>query len=196
MLWWRSAPARDPVNQQGVRDADSSAGGAIATMYGASPMSRSQAGLCASTFPYAVCTARTRPTQVTFAEQVPGLTVRYQRRTPPLQRLVEDIGVVLAGRGGPRKLRILNIRLSRCTALSQLMRVPFPPLVVPRAPGMDDFAQYGDTSGTLLVDATTRLPRTLWEGRDAERLGWWLRCAPRCRGRLPRRSTSTPPRSE
>ncbi|MFJ9968568.1 hypothetical protein [Streptomyces avermitilis] len=33
----------------------------------------------------------------TFAGQVTGLTVRYQRRTPQLQRLVEDIGVVLAG---------------------------------------------------------------------------------------------------
>ncbi|WP_329021682.1 MULTISPECIES: hypothetical protein [unclassified Streptomyces] len=32
----------------------------------------------------------------TFAEQVPGLTVRYQRRTPQLQRLVEDVGVMLA----------------------------------------------------------------------------------------------------
>lgn len=113
--------------------------------------------------------------KVTFAEQVPGLTVRYQRRTPPLQRLVEDVGVVLAGRGGSRMLRILNIRLSRCTVLSQLMRVPFPPLVTPRVLGVDDFALYGGTYGTLLVDATTRLPLTLWEGRDAERLGRWLR---------------------
>ncbi|WP_327371798.1 hypothetical protein [Streptomyces sp. NBC_01217] len=38
--------------------------------------------------------------KVTFAEQVPGLTVRYQRRTPLLQNLVEAVGVVLAGRGG------------------------------------------------------------------------------------------------
>jgi hypothetical protein len=38
--------------------------------------------------------------KVTFAEQIPGLTVRYQRRTPQLQRLVEAVGVVLAGRGG------------------------------------------------------------------------------------------------
>ncbi|MFF6888745.1 hypothetical protein ACFY9F_36865 [Streptomyces sp. NPDC012421] len=39
--------------------------------------------------------------KLTFAEQVPGLTIRYQRRTPPLQHLVESVGVVLAGRGGP-----------------------------------------------------------------------------------------------
>lgn len=113
--------------------------------------------------------------KVTFAEQVPGLTVRYQRRTPQLQHLVEDVGVVLAGRGGSRMLRILNIRLSRVAVLSQLMRVPLPPLVTPQVLGVDDFALYGGSYGTLLVDATTRLPLTLWEGRDAEQLGRWLR---------------------
>ncbi|WP_198533522.1 ISL3 family transposase [Streptomyces sp. AcH 505] len=113
--------------------------------------------------------------KTTFAEQVPGLTVRYQRRTPRLQRLVEDIGVVLAGRGGSRMLRILNIRLSRVAVLSQLMRVSLPPLVTPRVLGVDDLALRGGTYGTLLVDATTRLPLTLWEGRDGEQLGRWLR---------------------
>ncbi|WP_433544527.1 transposase (plasmid) [Streptomyces sp. CA-294286] len=62
--------------------------------------------------------------------------------------------------------------------LSQLMRMPLPALVTPRVPGVDDFALYGDTYGTLLVDATTRLPLTLWEGRDAEQLGRWLRQHP------------------
>ncbi|WP_343298600.1 transposase, partial [Streptomyces sp. SID1034] len=113
--------------------------------------------------------------KVTFAEQIPGLTVRYQRRTPLLQRLVEEIGVVLAGRGGARMLSILNIALSRSTVLAQLMRAPLPPLVTPQVLGVDDFALYGDTYGTLLVDATTRLPLTLWEGRDAEQLSRWLR---------------------
>ncbi|MFC9625937.1 hypothetical protein ACFTXM_40265 [Streptomyces sp. NPDC056930] len=112
---------------------------------------------------------------MTFAEQVPGLTVRYQWRTPQLQGLVEAVGVVLAGRGGARMLRILNVTLSRCTVLSQLMRVPLPLLDTPRVLGVDDFALYGGTYGTLLVDATTRLPLTLWEGRDAEQLSRWLR---------------------
>ncbi|MFJ8133293.1 ISL3 family transposase [Streptomyces hydrogenans] len=113
--------------------------------------------------------------KVTFAEQTAGLTVRYQRRTPHLRRLVEDVGVVLAGRGGARMLRILNIRLSWCTVLSQPMRLLLPPLVTPRVLGVDDFALYGDTDGTLLVDATTRLPLTLREGRDADQLSRWLR---------------------
>ncbi|MGI5350237.1 transposase [Streptomyces sp. CA-250714] len=43
---------------------------------------------------------------------------------------------------------------------------------------MDDFALYADVYGTLLVDADTRLPITLWAGRDAEQLAAWLRTRP------------------
>ncbi|MET9853174.1 hypothetical protein ABZY57_09540 [Streptomyces sp. NPDC006450] len=91
-----------------------------------------------------------------------------------MQRLVEDIGVVLAGRGGSRMLRILNIRLSVHRLVPADAGV-FPPLVAPRVLGVDDFALYGDTYGALLVDVTTWLPLTLWESRDAERLGHWFR---------------------
>ncbi|MDX3315040.1 hypothetical protein P1S61_39495 [Streptomyces sp. ME08-AFT2] len=76
--------------------------------------------------------------KVTFAEQAPGLTVRYQRRTPLLQRVVEVAGVLLAGRGGARMLRDLNVTLSRSTVLSQLMGMPLPPLVTPQVLGVDD----------------------------------------------------------
>lgn len=54
------------------------------------------------------------------------------------------------------------------------MRVPLPPLEAPRVLGVDDVSLYGSTYGTLLVDATIRLPLTLWEGRDAEQLSRWL----------------------
>jgi hypothetical protein len=50
-------------------------------------------------------------------------------------------------------LRVPDLELSRGTVLSQLMRVPLPALVTPRVLGVDDFALYGDTYGTLLVDA-------------------------------------------
>ncbi|MEV6021768.1 hypothetical protein [Streptomyces sp. NPDC052036] len=106
------------------------------------------------------------------------MTVRYQRRTPLLQLVVEAVGGLLAGRGGARMLRILHVTLSRCTVLSQLMRMPLVSLQTPRVLGVDDFALYGDTYGTLLIDATTRIPLTLWEGRDAEQLSSWLRAHP------------------
>ncbi|MER5699915.1 ISL3 family transposase [Streptomyces mirabilis] len=113
----------------------------------------------------------------TFAEQVEGLTVRYQRRSPLLQHLVEMAGVLLAGRGGARLLRILKM-LSRTSVLFHLMRLPLPPASTPRVPGVDDFALYADVYGTLLVDADTRLPIELWAGRDAEQLAAWLRTHP------------------
>ncbi|MFD9861902.1 transposase [Streptomyces alboflavus] len=39
-------------------------------------------------------------------------------------------------------------------------------------------ASRPDVYGTLLVDADTRLPITLWAGRDAEQLAAWLRTHP------------------
>ncbi|WP_307717974.1 ISL3 family transposase [Streptomyces sp. V4I23] len=114
----------------------------------------------------------------TFAEQVEGLTVRYQRRSPLLQHLVEMAGVMLAGRGGARLLHILKAPLSRTSVLFQLMRMRLPSAVTPRVLGVDDFALYADVYGTLLVDADTRLPIELWAGRDAEQLTAWLRTHP------------------
>ncbi|MDQ1005990.1 transposase-like protein [Streptomyces sp. V4I23] len=114
----------------------------------------------------------------TFAEQVDGLTVRYQRRSPLLQHLVEMAGVLLAGRGGARLLHILRVPLSRTSVLFHLMRLSLPAAATPRVLGVDDFALYADVYGTLLVDADTRLPIELWSGRDAEQLTAWLRTHP------------------
>ncbi|MCC5480498.1 ISL3 family transposase [Streptomyces barringtoniae] len=114
----------------------------------------------------------------TFVEQVEGLTVRYQRRSPLLQHLVEMAGVLLAGRGGARLLQILKVPLSRTSVLFHLMRLPLPSPPVPRVLGVDDFALYANVYGTLLVDATSRLPIELWAGRDAEQLAAWLRTHP------------------
>ena len=78
----------------------------------------------------------------TFTEQVEGLTVRYQRRSPLLQYLVEMARVLLAGRGGARLLRIMKVPLSRTSVLSHVMRLPLPPTVALRVLGVDDFALY------------------------------------------------------
>ncbi|MGW1616440.1 ISL3 family transposase [Streptomyces sp. NPDC002285] len=112
--------------------------------------------------------------KVTFAEQTDGLTVRYQRRTPLLQSLVVLVGILLAGRGGARLLGLLRAPLSRTSVLFHLMRAPLPLTATPRVLGVDDFALYRDVYGTLLVDGDTRLPITLWEGRDAAGLTAWL----------------------
>ncbi|WP_239376938.1 transposase family protein, partial [Frankia sp. Cj5] len=82
----------------------------------------------------------TRGCRQTFREQLPGVLERYQRRTP---RLAAQIGVVvreLAGRGSVRVLSTLTVCLSVQTALRCLLRLPLPPVTVPRVLGVDDFA--------------------------------------------------------
>src|SRR5262249_27834859 len=60
----------------------------------------------------------------TFVEQVDGLTVRYQRRTPALQRVVQAVAVALAGTAGARLLMALHQVISATTVLGCLMALP------------------------------------------------------------------------
>nr|WP_214662278.1 transposase family protein [Streptomyces polyasparticus] len=127
----------------------------------------------------------------TFAEQVEGLTVRYQRRSPQLQHLAVMAAVLLAGRGGARLLQILNVPLSRTSVLFHLRRMP--PAAMPRVLGVDDFALYADICGTLLSMPTPG--SSSHSGRDGTgRLaaGCLASRTFRRRGRLPRRLASIP----
>lgn len=117
--------------------------------------------------------------KVTCVEQVCGLTVRYQRRTPALQLVVEAVAVALAGSAGARLLVHLHQRVSWSTLLRCVMKLPDPPAAVTRVLGVDDFALLrGQSYGTILVDTLTRLPLEVWEGRTAEALAVWLRAHP------------------
>ena len=53
----------------------------------------------------------------TFAEQVPGLTVPYGRRSPVLRAMLEAVGLALAGRPGARLAEVLGLPVSRSTLL-------------------------------------------------------------------------------
>ncbi|MDT9701845.1 transposase family protein [Streptomyces sp. P17] len=78
--------------------------------------------------------------KVTFAEQVDGLTVRYQRRSPALQVMVTAVSVALAGKAGSRLLLHLHQTLSWASLLNCLMKVPDPLGSTPRVLAVDDFA--------------------------------------------------------
>jgi transposase len=115
----------------------------------------------------------------TFAEQVPGLTARYRRKTALLAGMHGDIGVALAGRAGCRLARNLRVPASRQVLLRQVMAIADPPARTPRVLGVDDFAiRRGQNYGTILIDCETGAPLEVLEGRNAQPLADWLSAHP------------------
>jgi transposase len=116
---------------------------------------------------------------VTFAEQVNGLTSPHGRYTPLARRMVQAIGLALAGRAGARLAARLGLAAGRDTLLRSIRAAPDPSVGVVRVLGVDDFAvRRGHVYGTVLLDLDSRSPVELFEGRDAQPLTDWLTAHP------------------
>jgi transposase len=114
-------------------------------------------------------------TRRTFVEQVPGLTSKHARRTGSLRRLLEAIGLALAGRAGSRLAAVLGMPASRDSLLRLVRALPDPPVGAVRVLGVDDFAiRRSATYGTVLLDILAHRPVDLIEERTADVLADWL----------------------
>jgi transposase len=116
---------------------------------------------------------------VTFAEQVPGLTAFYQRRTLALRALLEAAALALAGRAGARLAAALGAAVSRHTLLRLVRALPDPDPGQVTVLGVDDVAvRRGQHYATVLVDMETHQVIDLLPGRDGDVLAGWLQARP------------------
>jgi transposase len=114
--------------------------------------------------------------QSTFSEQIPGLTMPFARRTPPLTEALVKVALALAGRPGSRLAAKLAMPCCRDVLIRLIRAQPLPGAGRIEVLGVDDFAvRRRQSYNTILIDMYSRKPVDVLSDREASTLAAWLR---------------------
>ncbi|WTX01131.1 ISL3 family transposase (plasmid) [Streptomycetaceae bacterium NBC_01309] len=111
----------------------------------------------------------------TFTEPFSSLAAPYARFTVRLSRVLERVGLALAGRAGARLAAHLGFGAGRMTLLRRVMALPDPRFGTPRVLGVDDFAtRRGQIYSTVLTCGESHRVVDVLRTREAGPLAAWL----------------------
>ncbi|MFF1840075.1 transposase family protein [Streptomyces sp. NPDC058231] len=103
----------------------------------------------------------------TFAEQMPGLTRRYGRRTERLRSTLAAVGLALAGRAGARMARVFGVTISRSTVLRLVQALLDPEVPAVRDPQRPSLRDRPGRRGKPTAGGSAARPGGIEPGRLA-----------------------------